>query len=392
MKAKRIVKNLCIASLVGLTTFNCEGSGEPEGSSEPETLRFYVGSSDGKLEYSIFLCELDLKSSQFEVVDSFAGAKGPSYLAFSPDRKFLYAIDNTVSDPETGHMTVTSFGINKENSHLEYLNSQSSQGAGPCHIHCNKKGTYLFTANYSTGNVAAFPLSKSGEILPASSVQQSSGTGPVTRRQGGPHTHYVSLDPKENYLLSPDLGSDKVLVYAFDRKTGILTPNPVQPFFEMAPGAGPRHLVFHPSGDFVYVVNELNSTVTACRYEKENGTLTRLNAVSTVEENYEGTKYPAAVRMHPNGNYVYASTRGDMNSIAVYKVDEEGDFFRIQVMEDVPVWPRDFNIDPSGHYLLAAGERSHEIELFNIDGESGKLSRAQIKTQLPAPGCILFID
>jgi 6-phosphogluconolactonase len=381
-----------IVSMVGLMTVNCGGPGEQGDSGEPETLRFYVGSSDGKLEYSIFLCELDLKSNQFAVLDSFTGAKGPSYLAFSPDRDLLYAIDKTMSDQEKRHMTVTSFRVNTENDRLEYLNSQSSEGAGPCHVHCSKKGTHLFTANYSTGNVVAFPLSKQGEILPASSVQQSSGTGPVVNRQQGPHTHYVSLDPLENFLLSPDLGSDKVLVYAFDHKTGTLSPHPEQPFFKLTAGAGPRHLVFHPSGDFVYVVNELNSTVTACRYDQEKGTLTRINAVSTVDENHEGTKYPAAVRMHPNGNYVYASTRGDMNSIAVYEVNEEGDFFRIQVMENVPVWPRDFNIDPSGNYLLAAGERSHEIELYNIDGQSGKLSRTRVKTQLPAPGCILFIE
>lgn len=386
------MKRSMITSLVSLITllmFNCAGTGAEE-SQKP--IKFYVGSSNGKLEHSIFLCELDPVIGKMAVVDSFAGARGPSYLAFSPDQRNLYSINHERLDTNTKHGSVSSFSILNENHQLEFLNSQSSQGAGPCHVHCSKKGTYLFTANYSSGSVAAFPIEKSGELRPASSVEQSTGTGPVKGRQEGPHTHYVSLDPNENYLLSPDLGTDKVLIYKFDHNAGILTPNPAQPFLKLAPGAGPRHLAFHPTGKFVYVVNEMNATVTACRYDEENGTLTKLNVVSTVEESYEGTKYPAAIRVHPNGNFVYASTRGDVNSIAVFQVDDDGEFYRIQVMDEVPDWPRDFNIDPSGKYLLAAGERSHEIQLYHIDGTTGKLSESDINLQLPSPGCILYLE
>ena len=386
---KKLKTTLCSMVLIlsALVLLNCSGSGK-----DSETIKFYVGSSDGSLEYSIFLCELDPVNGAFSVLDSFAGAKSPSYLAFSPDRKYLYSINQKKQNTAPNHMSVSSFRINKETHQLEFLNSQSSEGAGPCHVHCSKKGTFLFTANYSSGNVAAFPISDLGEIQSASSVVQSSGTGLDEKRQKGPHTHYVSLDPKENYLLSPDLGTDKVLIYEFDHNSGVLTPNPAQPFFKLAPGAGPRHLVFHPSGEFVYVVNELNATVTACRYNDQNGTLNKLNVVSTVQKPYEGSRYPAAIRIHPDGNYVYASTRGDVNSIAVFHVDEEGEFYRIQVVEDVPAWPRDFNIDPSGQYLLAAGERSDEIKLYLIDKNSGKLSSTNSTMNLPSPGCILYID
>ncbi len=370
-----------------LVLFNCSG---PEETSE--AVKFYIGSSDGSLEYSIFLCEMDPVKGEFAVLDSFTGAKGPSYLAFSPDRSHLYTINKEISDTSLRNMTLSSFSINKETHQLEFLNSQSSEGGGPCHVHCSKKGTFLFTSNYSSGSVAAFPISDLGEIQPASSVVQSSGTGPIENRQGGPHTHYVSLDLKENYLLSPDLGTDKVLIYEFDHDSGVLTPNPAQPFFKLTPGAGPRHLVFHPSGEFVYVVNELNATVTACRYNDKNGTLTKLNVVSTIPEPYEGSRYPAAIRIHPNGNYVYASTRGDISSISVFKVDEEGEFYRIQVMENVTAWPRDFNIDPSGQYLMAAGERSDEIELYRIDKGTGMLTKTEMKITLPSPGCILYLD
>ncbi len=383
----RIFFRSILILLPGLLVCNCSC-----GSGEQEKINFYVGSSNGSLEHSIFLCELDPGTSQLTVIDSFPGARGPSYLTISGDKKYLYTINREVSDPAANQNTVTSFRINPENHSLELMNSQSSEGAGPCHVHCSRKGTFLFTANYTSGSVAAFPLTGKGEIQPASSVALSSGSGPVEGRQEGPHTHYVSLDPDENYLLSPDLGSDKVLVYEFDHDSGILTPNPEQPFINLAPGSGPRHLVFHPTGEFLYVVNELDATVTACSFNDKNGTLTKLNTVGTLPDSYSGSKYPAAIRIDPEGNFLYASTRGERGSIAVFRVEDNGRIHRIQVVEEVPAWPRDFNIEPEGNYLLVAGERSDKIQLFLIDQETGLLTATDHILSVPAPGCILFID
>jgi len=365
---------------------NCSGMNE-----NTETIRFYVGSSNGSLEYAIYLCELDPVNETFAVLDSFAGSKGPSYLDFSPDRKTLYTINDEVSDPEKNHMSVSSFRINPENLSLEFLNSQSSEGNNPCHIHCSNKGDYLFTANYSSGHVALFPVSEDGRIEPAASVVIGQGTGPVQNRQEGPHAHQVMLDPEGNYLLVPDLGADKVLVFALDKASGVLTPNPAQPFLKLAPGSGPRHLVFHPSGEFVYVVNELNSTVTACSYQDANGVLTELQTTSTVEETHQGSKYPAAIRMHPGGGTLYASTRGENSSIGVFRVEESGEITRIQVVEGVPHWPRDFNIDPSGKLLLVAGEKADRIRLYRVNRTNGMLTETEAALALPAPGCILFV-
>ena len=239
--------------------------------------------------------------------------------------------------------------------------------------------------------MAAFPLDEQGRILPSSSVVQSEGTGPVGDRQEGPHTHFVTLDPQGKHLLSPDLGADKVLVLLFDPQTGTLTPNPDQPYFRLRPGSGPRHLVFHPEGIYIYIANELNSTVTACSYAPSTGTITELNTLSTVPESYEGSKYPAAVRISPDGRFVYVSTRGDISSMAVFRVEADGSLSRIQVIEDVPGWPRDFNIDPSGQYVIVAGERSSNIELFYRDANTGKLEKTHISCRIPSPGCILFI-
>lgn len=365
----------------------CSGPKQP-----PASMRFYVGSSDPSLENSIFLCEFDPLSATISVLDSFPGASGPSYLDFSPDRTVLYSIDNTLADSTATSMQVTSFRVDKGNDRITFFNSQPSEGMGPCHIYCSKSGAYLFTANYNSGSVAAFPLDPEGRILPASSVRQSEGSGPVESRQEGPHTHYVTLDPAGTLLLSPDLGSDKILLFDFDPNNGSLKPHPEQPFFSLAPGAGPRHLVFDPEGRYVFIANELNAKVTACSYDQEAGSLSELNTLSTVKPSHPGSKYPAAIRISPDGRYVYVSTRGEIQScITGYRVESDGSLSLIEVNEGVAGWPRDFNIDPTGRYLFVAGERADIIELYEIDTNTGRLSASNITCSLPSPGCILFI-
>jgi 6-phosphogluconolactonase len=376
--------------LIMVLTVSCQGTGD-SGNIPEEAIKFYVGSSDGSLEHSIFLCEFDPGSGEFSVLDSFAGAKGPSYLAFSPGKDFIYSIDAKISDPALREMSVSLFNINSENLSLEFVNSQSSRGRGPCHICCSKDGKYIFTANYSSGHSAAFPVQKDGSIEHASSVVIGEGSGPVTNRQKSPHAHMVSLDPKNRFLLVPDLGLDKILIYQFDKESGVLSPNQEQAFLKMEPGSGPRHLVFHPGGEFVYVVNELSSTVTACSYEEERGVLTKLHSVSTVSEDHVGAKHPAAIRISKDGKFVYASTRGEHSKLSVFQVEEDGRIFRIQEVE-VTHWPREFNLDPSGNFLMVAGEKSDEIELYQIDKATGKLNPTESKFGISSPACILYLD
>jgi len=376
-------------SLVALSTmalFNCVGTTEPA-----ETIKFYVGSSDGRLSHSIYLAEVNPATESFAILDSFAGARGGSYLDLSPGGKFLYAINQENWSEESQHSTVTSFAIDPVSKTLKTVNSQSSEGFGICHIHCSEKGDYIYAANYSSGHASALPVNEKGEIAPASSVVIGEGSGPVESRQEGPHAHQVMLDPGQNFLLVPDLGTDRVMIYAFDPESGLLTPNPAQAFFELAPGSGPRHLAFHPDGKSLYIVNELNSTLTACSYNSTEGTITELNTISTVEASHEGEKYPAAVRVHPKGGFVYASTRGENSCISTFEINKDRSVSRIQVMEQVPGWPRDFNVDPSGKSMLVAGERSDEIRLYKIDLETGLLSETGSQMQIPAPASILFI-
>ena len=387
MKKSNLLIKVSLVALLVMALFSCAGTTEPA-----ETIKFYVGSSNGDLSHSIYLCELDPVNKTLVFVDSFTGAKGASYLDIPPGGNYLYAINQEKWSENDQQSTVTSFAIDPASLGLTAINSQSSEGSGICHIHCSTSGSYIFAANYGSGHATALPVNENGEIAPASSVVIAEGAGIAGSRQQGPHAHQVMLDPGQNFLLVPDLGANKAMIYAFDAESGVLSPNPAQAFFELAPGAGPRHLAFHPNGSTLYIVNELNSTITACTYNGANGTIAEINTLSTVEASHEGMKYPAAVRIHPNGKFVYASTRGENSCISTFEINEDGTLTRIQVMEQVPNWPRDFNLDPSGKIMLVAGERSDDIRLYGIDSESGLLSETESQVQVPAPASVLFIQ
>ena len=378
---------LCLVALISMIQIACS-----EKPAQNQNIRFYVGSSKGQLSHSIYLCELDPATETFAVTDSFAGAVGASYLDLSPGQEYLFAINQEKLSEQSRYSTVTSFSVDPASLSLKAINSQSSEGSGICHIHCSKKGDFIFAANYGSGHATALPVNANGEIEAATSVVTGEGKGLIESRQEGPHAHQVMLDPGQNFLLVPDLGTDRVMIYAFDAENGKLSPNPAQPFFSLPPGSGPRHLAFHSDGSYLYIVNELNSTLTACKYDGTDGTITMLNTVSTVEDTHVGMKYPAAVRVHPKGKFVYASTRGENSCISTFEIKENRTISRIQVMEQVPNWPRDFNLDPSGKFMLVAGERSNEIRLYKINPLTGFLTETSGVLELPAPANVLFLQ
>jgi 6-phosphogluconolactonase len=385
---KKIINSIKTALVVlsTMVVFGCTGTEKPA-----EMLRFYVGSSNGNLSHSIYLCELDAVKGEFMKLDSFSGAKAGAYLDLSPDQKYLFAVNQEPGSREPEDASVTSFSIEPGTLALKPINSQSSQGVDPCHISCSNDGDYIFVANYGNGIATALPVGANGEIGPATSAVSGEGSGPDTSRQLGPHAHQVMLDPGQHFLLVPDLGTDRVMIYSFDPASGSLTPNQTQPYFQLAPGSGPRHLAFHPDGKSLYIVNELNATITACNYDGLKGTITGINTEKTVEESHQGMKYPAAVRVHPNGRFVYASTRGENSCISTFKIGDDRSVERIQVVEQVPLWPREFNLDPSGRYMLVAGERSDEIRLYTIDPDGGVVTATETVVKLKAPACIRFV-
>lgn len=250
-------------------------------------------------------------------------------------------------------------------------------------------GRVALIANYVGGNVALLPIKPDGSLASATDVEQHKGTGPNAARQGAPHAHCIVTDPSNRFVLAADLGVDRVFVYRLDLERNSLS-HVADGDAIMRPGAGPRHIVFHPTLPLVFVANELDSTVTTLRFDAERGKLTPLDTRSTLPAGWRGTNYPADIHVASSGRTLYVSNRGH-NSLAVFSVAEStGALALDQVISTDGDWPRNFSLDPTDRWLLVANQRSNSIVVFGRDKESGRLTQTQHRITLPRPVCLRF--
>ncbi|HJS23314.1 MAG TPA: lactonase family protein [Pyrinomonadaceae bacterium] len=313
----------------------------------------------------------------------------PSFLAIDRSKRYLYAV-NEIGDfagkPGGG---VSAYVIEHGTGNLRLLNEQATQGADPCHLSIDNKKRALLVANYTGGNISVLPLRSDGTLGMVMDVEQHEGSGPK-EQQKGPHAHCIILDRVERHALAADLGIDKVMIYRFDRATGKLTPAK-QPFAELQAGAGPRHLTLHPNGKFLYVINELDSTMTAFRYNEANGTLTHIDTISTLPSDFSGVSYCADVHVSPSGKFLYGSNRGH-NSIVVFEIDQRtGKFKLVEHVSTEGNWPRNFTLDPSAKFLLVANQRSDNVVTFSVDARTGRLTPTGHVEEIPSPVCLKFL-
>ncbi len=353
------------------------------------TERVYFGTYGQAPNEGIFVAELDLASGVVSRPHLAAQAVNASFLALDPSRKFLYAVAevSTLGGKRTGG--VIAFAVDGPTGRLTRLNEQPSQGAGPCYLVVDKTGKNVLVANYDGGTAAVLPIDQRGRLKPASCVVAHHGKGVNPERQEGPHAHSINLDAGNRFAFVADLGLDKVLVYRFDSSAGTLTPND-PPSVTVAPGAGPRHFAFHPSGRFAYVINELGSTITAFWYDADNGILSRTQTISTLPPGFKGTNTAAEVVVHPSGKFVYGSNRGD-DSIAIFSVDAATG--RLAPVGHEPTQgktPRNFAVDPTGNYLLAANQDSDTVVVFRIDPATGRLKATGQTLKIHKPVCIKY--
>jgi 6-phosphogluconolactonase len=248
-------------------------------------------------------------------------------------------------------------------------------------------GRFVLVANYSGGNIAVLPVMKGGGLGKALDVKQDSGSGPNRERQEGPHAHSVLLDPSNRHAYSCDLGTDKVMIYDFDSRRGRLTPAS-QPFVSLKPGAGPRHLTFDRAGRHVYILNELDSTVTAFARESKTGALQELKTYPMLPEDFKGENTGADIHLTPDGRFLYCSNRGH-DSIAAFRVDARNG--ALEAAGHTPTTgktPRNFAVDPTGRFLLVANQRSDNVVTFRIDPSTGALSPTGHTAEIPSPVCL----
>ena len=383
------------ASCIGL--YGCRMGLGPERTREhgnmapsiPERLRLFVGTYTRGESKGIYVCEFDRTTGVLTVVGHTAHLPNPSFLSCHPNGRFLYSVSETGSFRGSPSGSVAAFSIDRTSGALTFLNQQLSHGKAPCHLTVDATGSAVLVANYSTGSVAVLPILPDGSLGEASCVVQHRGSSVNERRQKGPHAHSINLGPANQYVFAADLGLDKVMIYRLDPETGkLLEADP--PSVSIPPGAGPRHFAIHPGKPYAYVINELDSTLTALAYGVGSGSLRPVQTLSTLPAEFAGRNSCADIHVHPSGAFVYGSNRGH-DSIAIFAVDPASG--RLTPVGHQPTRgknPRNFAIDPSGDFLLAANQDSGSIVVFRIDRATGRLSPCGSEAALPFPVCIAF--
>lgn len=345
--------------------------------SEMPGFSFYVGTYTGEESRGIYKCLVNNRG-MLELKDLVSETANPSYLALSHDGEFLLAVNE---NSPAG--TVESYRVGEDT--LLYVSSQASGGEHPCFVSINEAG-YILTANYSSGSVGLLKMDQSGELSDLLDIQQHSGEG-STDRQQGPHAHSAYFEPGTSRVIAADLGSNEIWFSLLDTLQSRLLPA-AQHSLGMAPGAGPRHIAFHPDGKYIYVINELNSTVTLVEKD-EGGEFVRGTSFTTLPPDYAGPNFCADIHISSDGRFVYASNRGH-NSIAIFEVEPETGALHLSGHSSTcGEWPRNFALSPGEEFLLVANQHSDNIVSFKRDIPGGKLEAIDT-IEVPSPVCIAF--
>ncbi len=368
----------------------CGPAALTQGAATEARMLVYIGTYTGAKSKGIYVSRLDTTSGRLSPPELAAETKSPSFLAVHPNGSVLYSVGE-MSEIGVNHAgTVNAFGIEQKTGRLTLISQQTSGGAGPCHLALDRTGKCVLVANYVSGSIAALPIQADGKLSAPSAVIQHAGSSADPQRQAGPHAHFIAADPANQFALACDLGLDKVLVYRLDPAKGSLVAND-PPFVSLKPGSGPRHLAFDPAGRFVYVINEIASTITAFAYDARRGALRELQTISTLSEKFHGDNSCAEVQIHPSGKFVYGSNRGH-DSIAVFAVEPEtGKLTCLEHQSTGGKTPRHFDIDPSGKWLLAENQAPGSIVIFRIDSKTGRLHPTGQIVDVGAPVCVAFV-
>jgi 6-phosphogluconolactonase len=335
----------------------------------------------------IYVYRLDLATGRLEHLSTAPGVVNPSFVTVDAAGRYLYAVQEVGDYDGQPGGAVSAFAIDPRTWALSPINHQFTHGAHPCYAGIDHSGRWLLVANYSGGNLSVFPIADNGGLGPATAVVQHHG--PATHHDG-PHPHSAVSTPDGAYVLAPDCGLDRIAIYRLDTAHGTLAAHET-PWVALRPGAGPRHLAFHPGGAYVYCINERNSTLTAFAYEPAEGVLRELQTLSTLPEGFAGPNTCADIHLDPSGRYLYGSNRGH-DSIVSFAVDAATGMLR--PLGHAPTGgrtPRNFGIDPTGTFLLAANQDTNSVVTFRIDLATGALvSTAQV-AEISSPVCVRIV-
>jgi len=337
----------------------------------------------------IYAYSFDARKGNLKYLGVAEGIINPSYVAVAPNGRVLYAVNEIKMWQGQSTGTVSAYKIGATASDLQFLNMLPTMGTDPCHLSFDRSGRYLAAANFRTGSVSIFSLSADGSLGEQTAFEQHEGSSIDPRRQAGPHAHAVIFDPENRFLLVPDLGLDKVVVYAFDEITGSIVRDNSNTL-RLSAGSGPRSLVFHPSKTYAYVINELSSTVTVMKATGGTPFMEEIQTISTLPQGYHSDSTCADIHITPNGEFLYASNRGH-DSLAIFKIRSESGTLTLQGHISVRgKIPRNFAIDPEGRFILVANQDTDNIAVFRIDQNTGMLAFTGTELEVPTPVCIQF--
>lgn len=356
----------------------------------------YTNKTDSK---GIYAYEFDAETGKLSAKGLAVETPDPSFVAIHPNGKSVYAVN------ESGKQSaVSAFSLDAQSGKLTLLNQAPALGEDPCYITFDKTGKYVLIANYTSGNVVVFPILAEGKLGEHTTLLTDAGAvGPNKMRQEGPHAHWIGVSARNRFAYVADLGLDRILIYNFDAAKGTLArivappPDPKAGAAKpddafsatLIPGTGPRHVAFSPDGNFMYVLGELQSTVTVFANGARE-TYRQIQSISALPETFSGRNDAAEIAFHPSGRWLYTSNRGH-DTIAVFAVDPEKGILR--KTGDFPTGgkePRHFAIDPTGRFLLAENQLSNSIVVFSIDPATGALTQVSKTEGVPSPVCLVF--
>lgn len=341
----------------------------------------FVGTYTRGESKGIYSFRLDPATGKLTAPQLATEAQNPSFLAIHPNKKFLYSVG------EGNGGTINAYTIDVAAGKLQLINSVSAHGSSTCHLVVDHTGKNVLAVNYGNGVSIVAPIKDDGSLGEATSVIQHEGSSVDERRQKGPHAHSVNLSKNNKWAVVADLGLDELIVYAFDASKGTITPHSIA---KVKPGSGPRHFSFHPDYKLAYGVNEMGCSVNAFSWDESAGELKELQNITTLPADFSGTSYCAEILVHPNGKFVYASNRGH-DSIAVFSIENDGTLTSVEYTSTQGKTPRNFQIDPSGKWLLAENQDSGTIIGFQIDTKTGKLTPNGETARVDFPVCIKFV-
>ncbi|NGP87939.1 lactonase family protein [Fodinibius halophilus] len=377
------MNNLKVLALVVAIAFSGWGCNTVE---KPSDYFLFVGTYTGESSEGIYLYKFDASSGSVDSIGVTKGVDNPSYLTLSKDHTNLYAVNETA---DSASSAVSAFSFDKENQKLTFLNKRSSRGGAPCYISIDENGKAVFAGNYVGGSVSMFPVRDDGSLAKAKATIQHQGSSINKNRQNSPHVHCTVLSADGKHLLVSDLGTDKVYGYPYDSTAVSLASTPAFSHTTKA-GSGPRHITNHPNGKLAYLVSELKATVSAFAYRGDS--LNHIQTVSTLAEEYEGPNTAADIHISPDGRFLYASNREDLNDIVIYNIDQqEGTLTHVGRQSTKGVHPRNFVIDPTGNFLLVANRKTDNIVIFKRNKEDGSLTATGQEIKVSQPVCLKLI-